>query len=290
MTQETLISRGFSIEQVTQLLRPVHEKRVIKSQGHSHLAQQDVRAHLIRMFGFGNFDIEVKSISPIFEEARLDDKTGLPNGKWDICYEALVRLTIRDAQGNEICHYEDVSAATAQNQKRGEAHGLARKSAVSYAIKRCATNLGDQFGLSLYNNGQETALVKATKVLPAGAVTTTVAAEVAKEDELQESLEQQLSLGLTEDSESGVEEVPSGVVIGDGKPKKQTVDRTPSAKPVYSEADIENAGLAIDQLAGFSTVADVEKFFNDNPKLHDIPYNKVTLKMAVKRRIGEINA
>lgn len=285
MTQETPISRGFSLEQVTQLLRPVHEKRVIKSQGHSHLAQQDVRAHLIRMFGFGNFDIDVRSISPIFEEERVDDM-GKPTGKWDICYEALVRLTIRDPQGNEICHYEDVAAATAQNQKRGEAHGLARKSAVSYAIKRCATNLGDQFGLSLYNNGQETALVKATKVFPEGAVTTTLEAEMKKEDELQLQLEPQLSLGLTEDSEGEVEE---GVVIGDGKPKKQPIDRTPSPKPTYTESEIENAGLAIEEIQGLATVEEVQKFFNDNPKLHDIPYNKVTLKMAVKKRIGEIN-
>ena len=34
----------------------------------------------------------------------------------------------------------------------GAAHDLAMKSAISQALKRCAANLGDQFGLSLYSD------------------------------------------------------------------------------------------------------------------------------------------
>jgi hypothetical protein len=75
-----------------------------------------------------------------------------------------MRLTIRDEHGKEVCHYEDGSTATAQNQTLGDAHDLAMKSAISLAKKRAAINLGDQFGLSLYNKGQMSALVKGTLV------------------------------------------------------------------------------------------------------------------------------
>ena len=36
---------------------------------------------------------------------------------------------------------------------RGDAHDFAIKNADSYALKRAAKDLGDQFGLSLYNKG-----------------------------------------------------------------------------------------------------------------------------------------
>ena len=47
-------TRGFTEKQVKQLLNWINENRIIESQGHSHLSQQDVRAHLIRIFGFVN--------------------------------------------------------------------------------------------------------------------------------------------------------------------------------------------------------------------------------------------
>ena len=42
----------------------------------------------------------------------------------------------------------------------GDAHDMALKTAESGALKRAATNLGDQFGLSLYNDGSMLPLVK----------------------------------------------------------------------------------------------------------------------------------
>src|SRR5262249_46722113 len=82
-------------------------------------------------------------------------KTGNPApGRWNACYSASVKLTVRGglwvtAQAPH-CEYEDAATGYAQNQTRGEAHDLALKSAVSTALKRAATSLGDQFGLSLY--------------------------------------------------------------------------------------------------------------------------------------------
>ncbi len=152
-------------KQRAQLLKPIAPSRVMKDgKGHPHVSQQDVTAHLIRVFGFGSFDIDVISVECVFEQPHVDKKGEETPGRFDVCYKALLRLTIRDALGHEMCHYDGGSAATALNQTRGDAHDLAYKSALSLAKKRAAINLGDQFGLSLYNKGQMSALVMATLV------------------------------------------------------------------------------------------------------------------------------
>lgn len=157
---------AFNVKQVEQLLRPVHPGRVARDgKGKEHLSQQDVTAHLIRVFGFGNFDTEVLSTECIFEHNR-PTTDGKPSNRWDVGYRALVRLTVRNPEGETVCHYENGSTATAQNQSLGDGHDLAYKSAISLAMKRCAINLGDQFGLSLYNKGQIDALVRGTLVMP----------------------------------------------------------------------------------------------------------------------------
>ena len=189
---------GFNAKQTLQLLQPIHKSRVLlDGKNHPHVSQQDITAHLIRIFGFGNFDTDILETTCVFEQQRSDDKGKLTN-RWDVCYRAKVRLTVRDADGNEVCHYEDGSTATAQNQARGDAHDGAFKSALSLAKKRAAVYLGDQFGLSLYNKGQMTALVHGTLVLPE------VKDEGDEDDtDVQADIEQQVSLG---DSETPYEE------------------------------------------------------------------------------------
>ena len=173
-------------KQVEQLLRPIHPARVLRDgKGKSHVSQQDVTAHLIRMFGFGHFDFEVVETELLFETPRTENVG--TNSRWDVCYRALCRLTIRDQDGGGIAVYEDGSTATAQNQTRGDAHDLAYKSAISLSKKRCAINLGDQFGLSLYNKGQTSPLVMATLV-----------GLEDVEDDVQEGVPQQVSLGNDE--------------------------------------------------------------------------------------------
>lgn len=184
--------------QVEQLLRPIHENRVLKDgKGHSHVSQQDIAAHLIRVFGFCNYDIDVLNAGVVFEEPRTNKGDGIPTGRWDVCYRAMVRLTVKDPDGNELCHYENGSTATAQNQARGDAHDLAYKSAISLSVKRAAIFLGDQFGLSLYNKGQTSALVRGTLVVPPGE-------ESEAPEDLQDGVEKQVSLGNDEiDREDG---------------------------------------------------------------------------------------
>ena len=133
----------------------------------------------------------ILELDPVFERERTDDK-GKPTNRFDVCYRAVMRLTIRDDQGREVCHYEDGSTATAQNQTLGDAHDLAMKSAISLAKKRCAINLGDQFGLSLYNKGQVSALVLGTLVSADGD------AQEQHADDVQDGVEQQLTLGNDE--------------------------------------------------------------------------------------------
>jgi hypothetical protein len=50
----------------------------------------------------------------------------------------------------------------------GDLHDNAIKTAASDGLKRCAINLGTQFGLSLYDNGSRTDVVKMTLVKPDG--------------------------------------------------------------------------------------------------------------------------
>ena len=183
---------AFNAQQTLQLLQPIKETRVLRDgKGHSHVSQQDITAHLIRVFGFGSFDTDVVRVECVYEQERTNDK-GEFTKKWDVCYRALLRLTIKDADGNEVCHFEDGSTATAQNQTRGDAHDLAYKSALSLAKKRAAINLGDQFGLSLYNKGQLDALVRGTLVLPPKPE------EDEKPTDMQEGVAQQVSLGNDE--------------------------------------------------------------------------------------------
>lgn len=175
----------FSDEVIEQLLKGVHPSRVKRDpSGMSYLEQHDVRAHLNRLFGFGSWSHEVTRLDLVFEQPTVinDKATGKPKpNRWDVCYSSSVRLMVKgkgdgpsliletggvlgEAAKDRLrqcfdewrqtfptqCVYEDAATGYAQNQTRGEAHDLALKSAVSTALKRAATSLGDQFGLSLY--------------------------------------------------------------------------------------------------------------------------------------------
>lgn len=182
-----------TVAQVKQLLAPIRPVRVLQDpRNNSHVSQQDVTAHLTRIFGFGNFDTQIVSLDLVFEAERANKETGVLTGRWDCCYRCRFRLTIKNPDGTVLATYEDASCGDAQNQNRQDAHDLAMKSAISVAKKRCTINLGDQFGLSLYNKGQMEALVRGTLVLPDGWQD-----EVAKAD-VQEGIQQQVSMGTDE--------------------------------------------------------------------------------------------
>lgn len=135
------------------LSRPLNPARVRQLKGMSHVEAWDVRRYLIRIFGFGGYDTETIKCECIERiEIPADGPKGRP--RYTIVYRAEVRLIVKNPDGTVFARYEDGATGDAVNQPSlGDAHDFAMKTAMSQALKRCAVNLGDQFGLSLYNDG-----------------------------------------------------------------------------------------------------------------------------------------
>jgi recombination DNA repair RAD52 pathway protein len=132
--------------QYEQLLKPLNESRVAKrgqaGRQLSYLEAWDVKAHLIRIFGFGGWSADVLESTLAFEDKN-------EKGQWNVGYKVTLRLSIPTLE----CTYTESAVGSANLPQRGEAHDMAIKTAESDALKRAAINLGTQFGLSLYNNG-----------------------------------------------------------------------------------------------------------------------------------------
>lgn len=141
--------RGLSDAQVDLLLKDLHPSRVSKRQqggaSLSYVEAHDVRATLIRVFGFGGFDIE--TIEPKVVDISRKNPDG--TGNYVVTTMAQARITIH-ATG---AVYSDVAACQQVGPSLGDVLDFALKTAASDAMKRCATNLGTAFGLSLYANG-----------------------------------------------------------------------------------------------------------------------------------------
>ena len=157
--------------QIAWLLRPVDPDRVgSDGKGFAHMEAWDIRRHLIRIFGFGGHDTDMLEASLIAETCipnhQKKDKNGRPYGQpfdaWTVIYRVAVLLSVK-ADGMELGHWHGIATGDATNQpSRADAHDLALKTADSQALKRAATNLGDQFGLSLYNKGRLSAVVQSS--------------------------------------------------------------------------------------------------------------------------------
>ncbi len=156
-------------DQLGQLLRPINTRRVNSRDGMAYLEAYDVRAHLTRLFGFARWSADVLTCDLLFEDIHEVQKEGTSKGKRvvSVGYRAMLRLLVRAEDGTELATYTEVACGSASNfpmTKRADAHDFASKTAESQALKRCAINLGDQFGLSLYRKGNTDALVMATLV------------------------------------------------------------------------------------------------------------------------------
>ncbi|MFI9235824.1 Rad52/Rad22 family DNA repair protein [Streptomyces sp. NPDC053079] len=150
-------------EQLQVLFAEMHQSRVgFNPKGFAHLHQWDVRRFLIRVFGFGGYDTELVSIDCVREISLPAGKDANGNDKfrWTVVYRVHQRLTVKDIAGNPIATYDGVATGDARNQPSlGDAHDGAVKEADSQSLKRAAVNLGDAFGLSLYNGGETNAVV-----------------------------------------------------------------------------------------------------------------------------------
>jgi recombination DNA repair RAD52 pathway protein len=143
-------------KQYEQLLKPLNPVRVSQREQagrkFTYLEAWDVKAHLIRIFGFGGWNWTVNTAELAFEDKN-------EKGYWNVGYKVVGTLTVPCL---EFCSYTEAAVGSATLGQRGDAHDMAIKSAESDALKRAAINLGTQFGLSLYNNGQLEDVVRQT--------------------------------------------------------------------------------------------------------------------------------
>ncbi|MFJ4306405.1 Rad52/Rad22 family DNA repair protein [Streptomyces pseudovenezuelae] len=152
---QTARRRGeLSPAQIGYLLRGIDPMRVGKDgKGFAHVEAWDIRRHMIRVFGFGGFDTDLIDMHLV---EQIDIPPEHPNGKtrYTVVYRMAVKLTVK-VDGLELGHWHGAAIGDATNQPSlADAHDLALKTADSQALKRAAVNMGDQFGLSLYNKGR----------------------------------------------------------------------------------------------------------------------------------------
>lgn len=166
--------------QYATLMKPLNPSRIAeRKQGGKNLSYveaYDIRAHLIRTFGFGNFDVQMLEYRCEFVrdvEIGKDKNPGI-----EVAYSARVQVTVRDEAGEAIAtHIEGAVGSASGSVNYGDLHDNALKTAASDAMKRCMTNWGSQFGLSLYDNGSKREIVKGTLIKPVETNTVTLSQE-----------------------------------------------------------------------------------------------------------------
>lgn len=143
-------------EQMQELLKPIDPSRVSKDgKGFSHVEAWDIRRTMNQIFGFGAWSADVQRME-LITEREVQGRDG--KSRWNVIYRAQCVLRIGDMFGDGAT-YTEWAAGDATNPTLADAHDQAIKTAESQAFKRCAVNLGDQFGLSLYKNGSTEATV-----------------------------------------------------------------------------------------------------------------------------------
>lgn len=159
---------GLDDSQMWMLMQPLHPSRVShRSQGGANLAYveaYDIKATLIRIFGFGGFSAEVSDAKIL---AIREHETTPSHHKRDgtaktpeVIAQSTVTLTIfgLGPDGQDV-RYTETAVGSNSGYDIGDVADNAIKSASSDALKRCAIYLGTQFGLGLYNQGSTKEIV-----------------------------------------------------------------------------------------------------------------------------------
>ena len=167
-------------QQLAQLMRDLNPQRVAqRKQGGtslSYLQAWDVKATLIRIFGFGGFSadateceiVKIEDNVPKFKgygankeelpiEYTKDGRIKFGTANFRVTAKVKVKLTIPQLGAT----YSEYAASSQTGPDLGEVTDFAIKTAESDALKRAAIYLGTQFGLSLYDNGSTLEVVKA---------------------------------------------------------------------------------------------------------------------------------
>jgi len=220
-----------SDQQIQRMLLGVGKNRVAgRSQGGSNVSyipQHEVRAELIRTFGFGNFDVDIHDVKCLYEEQRNGSGNNKDKVYWFVGYRVACTLTIRDYEGNQIAQYTEYHAEeNAPQPNRGEAHALALTACESYAMRRAAINLGDRFGLGLYNAGSMTPIVKGSL-------------QMVERDTKAPAPQAGAAAEVPADADTPVH---------DDEPGAQDMDR--QDQPVATEAQVDRAFGQVDEQSG----------------------------------------
>lgn len=146
MEQSTLTP--LTPRQLEALHARLNPDRVKERSGMSYLEAWDVKASLVKVFGYGGFSAECLN-AQIIRAEQVEQTGNSQRTNWAVSAQATVRITI--PQLGAV--YTESAIATNKQPDWGEAADTALKSAESDALKRAAIYLGTQFGLSLYKNG-----------------------------------------------------------------------------------------------------------------------------------------
>jgi DNA recombination protein Rad52 len=138
----------FSPEQVSQLEQPLDPNRVKHRQGGggaqlAYLKGHDMINTANRIFGFGNWGYDLVGV----ELVNVPGENGESVGSY---YAARVRVSVKDCvpiTEEGVCPVQEGRNPRA----RIDAHDMARKGAITDALKRALRCFGDQFGNSLYD-------------------------------------------------------------------------------------------------------------------------------------------
>lgn len=150
MEQSTLPhGRPLTVGQLRALHANLNKDRVATRDRMSYLEGWDVKATLIKVFGYANFSAECLDAKVIREE-QIPQRDNPAKMNWSVSAQATYRITIH--QTGAV--FTESAIANNKQPDWAEAADTALKSAQTDALKRAATYLGTQFGLSLYDSGR----------------------------------------------------------------------------------------------------------------------------------------
>jgi hypothetical protein len=131
------------------------DDRVKQLKGMSYVEAWDVKATLTRVFGFGGFSTQILNGSLIHKE-QVPQSRDASKMNWSVAYECTMRLIVPQLGA----YWDETAVGSSAQPVIGEALDMATKSASSDALKRCATMLGTQFGLGLYDDGNQMEIIR----------------------------------------------------------------------------------------------------------------------------------
>jgi hypothetical protein len=126
---------------------PVPAEDIKSNQGNAYVRGHYVIRTANRIFGHMGWEIRILDTQLVQNEF----KQGSRDEQWYIGYNMTVRLTA--TYEGETKTTEDVGFGQGINKDLGKAHEGAIKEARTDAMKRCLKDLGDAFGLHLYDGG-----------------------------------------------------------------------------------------------------------------------------------------